>query len=114
MSASFKSVSSNLEEVRRCDLTSTTHQRYHRTFAQNNDLVLLPNLFLLFCLIYNHRQPPSPLLTWILSGTPVLSMRLATFTVFPQMSYWGFLAPITPATTGPMLSPDRDMHKTFI
>lgn len=43
--------------------------------------------------------------TWILSGTPVLSMRLATFTVFPQMSYWGFLAPITPATTGPMFRP---------
>lgn len=43
--------------------------------------------------------------TWILSGTPVLSIRLATFTVLPQMSYWGFLAPITPATTGPMLRP---------
>lgn len=34
-------------------------------------------------------------------------MRLATFTVFPQMSYWGFLAPITPATTGPMLRPGK-------
>lgn len=45
--------------------------------------------------------------TWILSGTPVLSIRLATFTVFPQMSYCGFLAPITPATTGPMLRPEE-------
>lgn len=45
------------------------------------------------------------LLTCILSGTPVLSMRLATFTVLPQMSYWGLRAPITPATTGPMLRP---------
>lgn len=26
-------------------------------------------------------------LTWMRSGTPVLSMRLATFTVLPQMSY---------------------------
>lgn len=32
-------------------------------------------------------------------------MRLATFTVLPQMSYWGLRAPITPATTGPMLRP---------
>jgi hypothetical protein len=23
------------------------------------------------------------------------------------MSYWGFLAPITPATTGPMLIPEK-------
>lgn len=44
-------------------------------------------------------------LTWILSGTPVLSIRLETFTVFPQMSYCGFRAPMTPATTGPMFSP---------
>lgn len=46
------------------------------------------------------------LVTWILSGTPVLSMRLATFTVLPQMSYCGFRAPMTPATTGPMLRPE--------
>lgn len=44
-------------------------------------------------------------LTWIRSGTPVLSIRLETFTVFPQMSYCGFRAPMTPATTGPMFSP---------
>lgn len=44
------------------------------------------------------------------SGTPVLSMRLATLTVFPQMSYCGFLAPITPATTGPMFSPVGTTH----
>lgn len=45
--------------------------------------------------------------TWMQSGTPVLSIRLATLTVFPQMSYWGFLAPITPATTGPMFNPEN-------
>lgn len=48
--------------------------------------------------------------TWMRSGTPVLSMRLATLTVFPQMSYCGFLAPITPATTGPMFSPVENKH----
>lgn len=47
-------------------------------------------------------------LTWILPGTPVLSIRLATLTVFPQMSYCGRRAPITPATTGPMLMPGRE------
>lgn len=46
-------------------------------------------------------------LTWILPGTPVLSIRLATLTVFPQMSYCGRRAPITPATTGPTLMPRR-------
>lgn len=46
-------------------------------------------------------------LTWILPGTPVLSIRLATLTVFPQMSYCGRRAPITPATTGPTLIPGR-------
>lgn len=34
-------------------------------------------------------------------------MRLATFTVLPQMSYCGFWAPITPATTGPWFNPDK-------
>lgn len=43
--------------------------------------------------------------TWIFPGTPVLSILLATLTVFPQMSYWGRRAPITPATTGPTLIP---------
>uniref|UniRef100_A0A8C8T2V2 G-protein coupled receptors family 1 profile domain-containing protein n=1 Tax=Peromyscus maniculatus bairdii TaxID=230844 RepID=A0A8C8T2V2_PERMB len=56
--------------------------------------------------------PPPPclqgrFLTWILPRTPVLSMRLATFTVFPQMSYCGFCAPITPATTGPWFNPGK-------
>lgn len=37
----------------------------------------------------------------------MLSIRLATLTVFPQMSYWGLRAPITPATTGPTLMPGR-------
>lgn len=46
-------------------------------------------------------------LTWILPGTPVLSIRLATLTVFPQMSYCGRRAPITPATTGPTFMPGR-------
>ncbi|TNN79754.1 hypothetical protein EYF80_009987 [Liparis tanakae] len=43
-----------------------------------------------------------PLITWIFPRTPVLSILLATFTVFPQMSYCGFWAPMTPAITGPM------------
>lgn len=46
-------------------------------------------------------------LTWILPWTPVLSILLATLTVFPQMSYCGLRAPITPATTGPTLMPAR-------
>lgn len=45
--------------------------------------------------------------TWILSQMPVLSILLATLTAFPQMSYCGFLAPMTPATTGPTLIPIR-------
>lgn len=43
--------------------------------------------------------------TWILPSSPVLSIRLATFTVFPQMSYCGLRAPITPAITGPWFIP---------
>lgn len=43
--------------------------------------------------------------TWMRPLTPVLSMRLARFTVDPQMSYWGLVAPITPATTGPWAMP---------
>lgn len=35
----------------------------------------------------------------------MLSMRLETLTVLPQMSYCGLRAPITPATTGPMFRP---------
>lgn len=50
-------------------------------------------------------------LTWILPRTPVLSIRLATFTVLPQMSYCGFWAPITPATTGPWFNPDKRYGK---
>ena len=45
--------------------------------------------------------------TWILSRTPVESILLATLTALPQISYWGLRAPITPATTGPMLIPAR-------
>ena len=44
-------------------------------------------------------------------ATPVPSIRLATFTVLPQMSYCGFLAPITPATTGPTFRPTRSMNE---
>ena len=43
--------------------------------------------------------------TWIFPTLHVESIRLATFTALPQMSYCGLLAPITPATTGPMLMP---------
>lgn len=48
--------------------------------------------------------------TCIFPGTPVLSILLATLTVFPQMSYWGRRAPITPATTGPTLMPVQNMQ----
>lgn len=48
--------------------------------------------------------------TWIRPLTPVVSIRLARFTVAPQMSYWGLVAPITPATTGPWAIPyNNDM-----
>lgn len=50
-------------------------------------------------------------LTWIRPWTPVLSMRLATLTVFPQMSYCGLRAPITPATTGPTLMPGKQPRR---
>ena len=46
-------------------------------------------------------------------GTPVESIRLATLTVLPQMSYCGFRAPITPATTGPTLTPTRSMNELY-
>lgn len=39
----------------------------------------------------------------------MLSIRLETFTVFPQMSYCGFRAPMTPATTGPMFNPEVEI-----
>ena len=41
--------------------------------------------------------------TCIFPMSPVDSIRLATLTVFPQMSYWGFWAPTTPATTQPYI-----------
>lgn len=43
--------------------------------------------------------------TWMRPLTPVVSMRLARFTVEPQMSYCGLVAPITPAITGPWAMP---------
>lgn len=49
--------------------------------------------------------PQTGALTWILPLTPVLSIRLAMFTVAPQMSYCGLVAPITPAITGPWATP---------
>jgi hypothetical protein len=36
---------------------------------------------------------------------PVESIRDASFTVLPQMSYTGLRAPITPPTSGPQLIP---------
>lgn len=50
-------------------------------------------------------------ITWIFPRTPVLSILLATFTVFPQISYCGFWAPMTPAITGPWLIPDKEHIK---
>ena len=46
-------------------------------------------------------------LTWMRPGTPWDSIRLAVLTVSPQMSYWNFVLPITPATAGPELMPTR-------
>lgn len=51
----------------------------------------------LTCLVY--------LVTCMRSMAPVDSMRDASFTVFPQMSYTGLRAPITPPTRGPQLIP---------
>lgn len=50
-------------------------------------------------------------LTCILSNTPVLSILLATFTEFPQISYWGLWAPITPAITGPWFIPGNEAQQ---
>ena len=36
-------------------------------------------------------------------------MRLAVLTVSPHTSYWNFVVPITPATTGPELMPMRNV-----
>ena len=43
--------------------------------------------------------------TWILPIVPVESIRDASFTVLPQISYTGLRAPITPPTNGPQLIP---------
>lgn len=51
--------------------------------------------------------PPSVLLTCILPSSPVDSILDATLTVLPHMSYCGFCAPTTPATTGPCDGQDR-------
>lgn len=45
--------------------------------------------------------------TCILPTMPVLSIRLATLTVSPQISNCGFTVPITPAITGPTEMPAR-------
>ena len=50
--------------------------------------------------------------TWIRPGEPVLSMRLAKFTVVPQMSNCGVLPWRTPAVTGPIAIPYRMAHCT--
>ncbi len=52
--------------------------------------------------------------TWIFPLTPVLSIRLAKFTVMPQISYWGLVAPMTPATTGPWAIPRKYIEVTHI
>ena len=43
--------------------------------------------------------------TWIEPRVPVESILEASFTVSPQMSKTGFVAPMTPQTRGPMLMP---------
>lgn len=52
--------------------------------------------------------------TWMRPLTPVLSMRLAKFTVEPQISYCGLVAPITPAATGPWAMPAWVQTQTII
>lgn len=71
---------------------------------KNNVLNLLENIskFLWFW-----KDDPA-LHTCIFPSTPVLSILLATFTVFPHMSYCGFWAPMTPAMTGPWLIPEKE------
>ena len=44
-------------------------------------------------------------ITWIFPIMQVESILLATFTELPQISYCGLFAPMTPATTGPILIP---------
>lgn len=46
-------------------------------------------------------------------GREVESILEATLTVFPQISYCGFCAPITPATTGPRFRPARSMKLLY-
>ena len=43
--------------------------------------------------------------TWMQPSVPVESILEASFTVSPQMSKTGFVAPMTPHTRGPMLMP---------
>ena len=43
--------------------------------------------------------------TWIFPGTPLLSVLLATLTVFPKRQKRGILRPTIPATTSPELIP---------
>ena len=43
--------------------------------------------------------------TWIFPGTPLLSVLLATLTVFPKRQKRGILRPTMPATTSPELIP---------
>ena len=42
---------------------------------------------------HDHREKKIIEITCIFPTTPVESIRDATFTAFPQMSYWGFFAP---------------------
>jgi hypothetical protein len=43
-----------------------------------------------------------PSLMFTCPASPEDSMRLAVFSVSPQMSYANFFAPLPPATTGPV------------
>ncbi len=45
---------------------------------------------------------------------PVESILDASLTVSPQMSNTGFVAPITPHTSGPMLTPKREMKTCIV
>jgi hypothetical protein len=95
-------------------------QNEHLTFDRLHVMLLQRKQWKVYCHWYKQTGCPNVNVSNIIEftcvwfGNPVESIRLATFTVLPQMSYWGFLAPITPATTGPMLIPKTCISGYFI
>lgn len=90
------------------------HQDFQR-IRKNMSPLWWPSLMLLSLMNHQHEVFLSKLTaeTWMWLAFPVLYIRLATFTVSPQMSYCGLWAPITPATTGPKFKPEIKMNKHY-